>query len=161
GADVALLRTIAARGGGRFYQTRDPASIPRIFTRETSQVGSSSVVEAPTAAHVRKRAELLRGLTLDSAPRLRGYALTRPRPQADLILTTDRGDPLLARWQVGLGQVAAWTSDIKPRWSADWIRWPGFAKFWGQVARTTMRGRAATHLPLHAVLDGDTVTVSV
>jgi uncharacterized membrane protein len=161
GADQTLLQMIANRGGGRFYQTRDPASIPRIFTRETSQIGRSSLVEAPTTVRVRKHAELLSGLSLDAAPKLRGYALTRPRAQADLILSTGTGDPLLARWQIGLGQVAAWTSDVKARWSADWLRWADFGKFWAQVARTTMRRRAGSHLPLKVSLDGDSVSVIV
>ena len=161
GADQTLLQMIATRGGGRFYHTRDPASIPRIFSKETSQIGRASVVEEPTQARVRKHAEMLGGVSLESAPALRGYALTRPRAQADLILTTDSGDPLLARWQIGLGQVAAWTSDVKARWSADWLRWPGFGKFWAQVARTTMRRRAANHFPMKATLDGATVSVAV
>ena len=161
GADQTLLQMIATRGGGRFYHTRDPASIPRIFSKETSQVGRSSIVEEPTRARVHKRVEMLGGMPLESAPALRGYALTRPRAQADLILATDSGDPLLARWQIGLGQVAAWTSDVKARWSADWLRWPGFGKFWAQVARTTMRRRAANHFPLKAALDGATVSVAV
>ena len=50
GADQTLLQMIATRGGGRFYQTRDPASIPRIFSKETSQVGRPPIVEEPTQA---------------------------------------------------------------------------------------------------------------
>jgi uncharacterized membrane protein/uncharacterized protein YegL len=161
GADQTLLQMIATRGGGRFYHTRDPASIPRIFSKETSQIGRASLVEAPTRARARKHAELLSGVALETAPALRGYALTRPRPQADLIVATDSGDPLLARWQIGLGLVAAWTSDVKSRWSADWLRWPNFGKFWAQVARTTMRRHAASHFPLKATLDGATVSVAL
>ncbi len=161
GADQTLLQMIATRGGGRFYHTRDPASIPRIFSKETSQVGRTSVIEEPTQARVSKHAEMLGGVSMEGAPALRGYALTRPRAQADLILATTSGDPLLARWQIGLGQVAAWTSDVKSRWSADWLRWPNFGKFWAQVARTTMRRRAANHFPMKVALDGATVSVAV
>src|SRR5204863_386021 len=84
--------------------------------------------------------------------------LAGPRPRAELLLAAPNGAPLLARWQVGLGQVAAWTSDVEPRWSAAWMRWPPFAKFWAQVTRATMRRRAANHFPLRATLDGDRVT---
>ena len=77
------------------------------------------------------------------------------------MLTTPNGAPLLARWQVGLGQVAAWTSDVEPRWSAAWMRWPPFAKFWAQVTRATMRRRAANHFPVRATLDGDRVALAV
>jgi hypothetical protein len=161
GADQTLLQMIATRGGGRFYHTRDPASIPRIFSRETSQIGRRSIVEEPTSVRVGKQAQALGGLPFDSAPKLRGYAVTRARPDTDLLLTTGDGTPLLARWQVGLGQVAAWTSDIKPRWSADWSRWSAFPKFWAQVVRSTMRRRAATHLPMAIRLDGDTVSLAI
>jgi hypothetical protein len=78
-----------------------------------------------------------------------------------LLLTTGDGAPLLARWQVGLGLVGAWTSDIKPRWSADWARWVAYPKFWAQVVRSTMRRRAATHLPLVATLDNDNVDIAI
>jgi uncharacterized membrane protein len=161
GADAQLLHMIATRGGGRFYQTRDPSSIPRIFSRETSQVSRRSVVEEPTSVRVEKRASLLAGVPLEGAPPLGGYTVTRARPRAELLLATPSGAPLLARWQVGLGQVAAWTSDVRPRWSAAWMRWPGFPKFWAQVTRATMRRRAANHFPLRATLDGDRVTASV
>ncbi|HVR61192.1 MAG TPA: VWA domain-containing protein, partial [Polyangia bacterium] len=161
GADQTLLQMVASRGGGRFYHTRDPASIPRIFSRETSQLGRRAIVEEPTAVRAGKRAEALAGIPIADAPRLRGYTVTRARPDADMLLTTGDGAPLLARWQVGLGQVAAWTSDIIPRWSADWMRWPAFPKFWAQVVRSTMRRRAATHLPLVATLEGDSVAIAI
>jgi Ca-activated chloride channel homolog len=161
GADQNLLQTIAARGGGRYYPTHNPADIPRIFSRETSQVSRRSIVEEPTRVQVEKRAEALAGVPLDGAPALGGYAVTRPRPRAELLLATPTGAPLLARWQVGLGQVTAWTSDVAPRWSAAWLRWPSFAKFWAQVTRATMRRRATNQFPLRATLDGDLVTMSV
>jgi Ca-activated chloride channel family protein len=161
GADQAQLRMIATRGGGRFMPTRDPASLPRLFSREMSQVSRRSIVEEPTAVKVQKHAEMLAGIPLETAPPLGGYAVTRPRPRAELLLGAPNGAPLLARWQVGLGQVTAWTSDVEPRWSAAWMRWPPFAKFWAQVTRATMRRRAANHFPLRATLDGDRVTLAV
>ena len=55
GADTSLLRMIATRGGGRYYPTRDPASIPRIFSQETSQVTRRSIVEEPTPRPIARR----------------------------------------------------------------------------------------------------------
>jgi uncharacterized membrane protein len=161
GADQATLQLIATRGGGHFYQTRDPASIPRIFSREAAQMSRRSIVEEPTAVKVVKRADLFAGVPLETAPALGGYAVTRPRPRAELLLAAPNGAPLLARWQVGLGQVTAWTSDLAPRWSASWTRWTPFAKFWAQVARATMRRRAPNHFPLRATLTGDRVTLEL
>ncbi|HSS39437.1 MAG TPA: VWA domain-containing protein, partial [Polyangia bacterium] len=126
GADQTMLKMIAARGGGRFYQTRDPASIPRIFSRETSDLGDQSVVERPTRARVDKHIAALAGTNLETAPPLGGYVMTRPRAQAETVLAAPDGAPLLARWPVGLGQVVAWTSDLGARWGAGWARWSGF-----------------------------------
>jgi len=161
GADQTLLKMIANRGGGRFYHTRDPASIPRIFSRETSELGDRSIVERPTAVRVAKRVAALAGVPLESAPALGGYVVTRPRAQAELILATADGAPLFARWQLGLGQVAAWTSDLGTRWAAAWSRWPPYEKLWAQVARATMRRRAASHFPIRSARVGDLVRLTV
>src|SRR5262249_36433295 len=68
-----------------------------------------------------------------------GYVTTKPKDLSELVLVTERGDPLLARWRVGLGQVVAWTSDVKNRWLTEWLTWPGYGKFFAQLVRTTMR----------------------
>jgi uncharacterized membrane protein len=161
GADQTLLKMIATRGGGRFYHTRDPASIPRIFSRETSELGDRSIVERPTAVRVAKRVAALAGVPLETAPALGGYVVTRPRTQAELILSTADGAPLFARWQLGLGQVAAWTSDLGARWAGAWSRWPPYEKLWAQVTRATMRRRAASHFPIRSARVGDLVHLSV
>ena len=161
GADQTMLKSIATRGGGRFYQTRDPASIPRIFSRETAGLDDQSIVERPTAARVAKRIAALAGIPIESAPPLGGYVVTRPRPLAETLLTTADGAPLLARWQVGLGTVTAWTSDLGARWGAAWARWPPYDKLWAQLARATMRRRAASHFPIRAVRRGDRVALTV
>ena len=51
------------------------------------------------------------------APALRGYVRFQARPTSDTILEADRDDPLLVRWQYGLGRAAVFTSDAKNRWA--------------------------------------------
>ncbi|MGH9660489.1 MAG: glutamine amidotransferase, partial [Bryobacteraceae bacterium] len=53
---------------------------------------------------------------------------------AETILAVER-DPLLARWQYGLGRAAVFTSDAKSRWAADWLAWSGYDKFWTNLLR--------------------------
>jgi Ca-activated chloride channel family protein len=161
GADQTLLKMVASRGGGRFYHTRDPASLPRIFTRETSELGDQAIVERPTAARVAKKIAALGGVPVETAPALGGYVVTRPRAQAETVLATADGAPLFARWQLGLGQVSAWTSDLGGRWAASWTRWPPFEKLWAQLARATMRPRAATHFPIRSRRTADVVALTV
>jgi uncharacterized membrane protein len=144
GADKTLLTAIAERGGGRFYYTQDAQNIPKIFTKETTEVARNSLVEEAVAVQVQKHVELLDGVGITEAPPLRGYVSTKPKPLTDVILTSGLGEPLLARWRVGLGQAVAWTSDVKNRWSVDWLRWPGYSRFWAHLVRSTMRHQPGT-----------------
>jgi Ca-activated chloride channel family protein len=138
-ADKTLLTMIAERGGGRFYFTQSAESIPRIFTKETTEVARNALVEEQVGVHVQKHAELLEGVGIAEAPPLRGYVSTKPKPLSDVILVSDLGEPILARWRVGLGQAAAFTSDVKNRWAVNWLKWPGYGKFWAHLVRSTMR----------------------
>jgi hypothetical protein len=161
GADLALLQTIAGRGGGRFYHTRDPASIPRIFTREAAQFTRSNLVEAPSRVVATRPAQALSGIPLAAAPALHGYARTRPKRGAEVLLASGSGDPLLVRWQLGLGQVLVWTSDLTPRWSGEWLRWRPFGKLWGQLVRSAVRRQGGESLPMSVGLRGDRAVVQV
>lgn len=138
-ADRALLEMIAEIGGGRFYATDDPSNVPQIFVQETSQVARTNLVEEPFRAQVSGRSQALRGIDWGSSPYLLGYVQTQPKRGADVLLETEQGDPLFARWRVGLGRVAVFTSDIKNRWAVEWVRTRLYPQFWAQVARDMMR----------------------
>jgi hypothetical protein len=86
-------------------------------------------------AVVVKPAEVLDGVGIDSAPPLRGYVRYIAKPTADTILNAADRDPLLVRWQYGLGRAAVFTSDAKSRWAASWLAWSGFDRLWANVAR--------------------------
>lgn len=156
-ADKTLLTMIAERGGGRFYHTMDASNVPKIFTKETSQVARSALVEEAIGVQVVKHVELLDGTGVESAPPLRGYVAVKEKPMTEEILATTRGEPLLSRWRVGLGQAVAFTSDVKNRWAIDWLRWPGYGKLWAHLIRSTMRHTpgAATGASFDLAVDVD------
>lgn len=137
--DTAFLRQLAERGNGRFYLTDDATALPQIFSTETMKVAQSSLVEEPFLAVPSKPNAITSGLDWGQSPLLLGYNATKPKPTADLLLATERGEPLLATWRYGLGQAAAFTSDAKSRWAAEWLTWPGYGKFWTQMVRGLMR----------------------
>ena len=164
GSDVnrTLLQQTASVGGGRSYFTQDPHNIPRIFMRETSTVARSNLVEEYFQPTVRHPADFLRRIDLSSAPFLHGYVATRARPSpAQVILMSDLGEPILARWRWGLGWSMAWTSDVKNRWAVDWLRWPGYSRFWSQLVREHMRQRRRRSLDMTAEVIDDEVRVAV
>jgi Ca-activated chloride channel homolog len=138
-SDNGLLEIIAKTGQGRYYLTEDPASIPQIFAKETVTASKSAIDEQPFIPQVVRASQAMRGIDLENAPFLLGYVMTRPKPTCEVILATEKGDPLLTWWRYGLGMSVAFTSDAKSRWAAEWLTWPEFPKFWAQVVRQAMR----------------------
>ncbi len=137
--DAELLQSIARWGRGRFYHTTDPHDVPQIFTKETMTASKSSLIKEPFLAQVLRDDPVVRGVDWKNAPFLFGYTVTTPKPTAQVALLTERGDPLLVSWRFGLGKSAAFMSDAKNTWAADWLRWPGYAQFWAQLVRDVMR----------------------
>ena len=158
GVNQELLRTVADAGGGRFHMVPDPNSLPKIFTRETELIAQQAAVEEWFPVQQVGNADFLKGVAISSAPLLHGYVTTQLKPSpAQLILQSERGEPILARWRAGLGWAVAWTSDVKNNWSVDWLRWSGFSKFWGQFVREHMRIKRRQELPMQLEMRENTV----
>jgi uncharacterized protein YegL len=155
-ADRNLLQLIADNGDGRLYMTEDLSSLPRIFMKETTEAQKSALVEDVVRVAVTKQVEMIEGTGVASAPPLHGYVATKPKPTGEVVLAASTtGDPVLARWRLGTGTSVAWTSDVKNRWSVEWIRWGGYPKFWAQVVRSSMRRKVYDSYDLRArVHDG-------
>jgi hypothetical protein len=146
---------IADAGDGRLYMVEDIGALPKIFMKETQEAQKSQLVEDVIHVRIAKRVEAIEGTNVENAPPLRGYVTTKPKPTAETILISDLGEPILARWRYGAGTAVAWTSDVKNRWSVDWIRWNGYPKFWAQVVRSSMRRKVYDSYDLSAkVADG-------
>ncbi|MDO8585810.1 MAG: VWA domain-containing protein [Armatimonadota bacterium] len=143
GKDVPFLKAVAAAGRGDFYMTLRARDLKAIFTKDVMQVSKSLIVEEPFVPRMDTSCPELGGIDPASTPPLLGYVATSPKPAAAVSMVSHKKDPILATWQYGLGRSAAFTSDCKARWSARWLSWPGYAKFWAQVVRSTMRKSSA------------------
>ncbi len=159
--DVAFLRQLAERGQGRFYLTNDATTLPQIFSTETMKVAQASLVEEPTLAVPVVKSALVAGIDWAQSPLLLGYNATKPKPTAEVLLATERGEPLLATWRYGLGQTAAFSSDAKARWASEWMTWPGYAKFWVQTVRGLMRKSGPAAFEVMRNEDGDALDIRV
>ncbi|HVM00742.1 MAG TPA: VWA domain-containing protein [Egibacteraceae bacterium] len=143
------LRRVANIGGGRFYPGRDLLSIPDILALEVRMVARPVVTEGDFHPRVAGLTPVTEGL--HATPPLAGYLATTAKPAAELLLTAgEERDPLLARWRAGLGTTVAWTSDVEPRWSAAWIDWEGFSRFWATTVSETFPADAGTDFDLTA-----------
>jgi hypothetical protein len=133
----------------------DIGALPKIFMKETQEAQKSQLVEDVIHVRVAKKVEAIEGTNVENAPPLHGYVTTKPKPTGEVILISDLGEPILARGKHGAGTSVAWTSDVKNRWSVDWIRWGGYPKFWAQVIRSSMRRKVYDSYDLYAkVADG-------
>ncbi len=137
GNDAApFLEDLAEAGGGRYHFTNDANSIPSIFTEEVSLATRAYLVEEPFFPALANSSPILSGI--NEIPRLYGYVASSPKDLAQVILKSDKDDPILASWQYGLGRAVAFTSDATGRWARDWLASDNFAKFWVQVVRSTI-----------------------
>lgn len=166
GQDVnrGFLERIAAAAQGKSYFLKDPSGLEQILIRDVMEHTGSTVVERPFRPRVVREAGILSGLAPESFPELRGYVRFRAKPEAETLLAVPAQppsagamDPLLVRWQYGLGRAAVFASDAKPRWAAQWIPWNGFDRFWANVLRDLLPqaqpGQASlTHDPARGVL---------
>jgi hypothetical protein len=99
---------------------------------------------------------------LRQSPPILGYVATTAKPATQTHLAVgDEDDPLLATWQVGLGRVAAWTSDASARWGQLWAQWPGYPDFWATVVKDTFPLTGANGSAARVEIDGSTARVVV
>ncbi|MCC7119805.1 MAG: VWA domain-containing protein [Anaerolineales bacterium] len=154
GSDAApFLADLAKIGGGRYHFTDDASSIPSIFTEETSLATRSYIVEENFFPALVNSSPIL--ANLDSVPQLRGYVASSPKDLAQVILKSEKDDPILAAWQYGLGRSVAFTSDATGRWAQDWVRWEGFPTFWAQAVRYTIGENLDSAIELNVSPNGE------
>ena len=137
-ADPELLRNLADWGRGRAYVVADATAVPEIFVKEAKNAATPAFDEKPITPIVRAPA-FLGGVDLSGMPALKGRTATVLKDDALELIGTDEEDPLLAFWPFGLGRTAVFTSDVKDRWAADWLKWRGYGPFFAAVVRSLER----------------------
>lgn len=139
-ADRELLHNIAVWGKGRDYAVQNAKELPEVFVKEAKNAMTPAFDEKDIAPVVKAPA-FLGTVDVARAPHLKGATATVIKDAALEVLSTNEGDPLLAFWPVGLGRSAVFTSDVKDRWAASWIRWRGYGPFFAAVVHGVERQR--------------------
>lgn len=131
-ADQGLLEKLAEKAKGRFYSAVDSASVPMIFSKETALAGKTYIEDNPFTPGIGQSKELA-PLFAKGLPQINAHIAVTAKETADVVLANPKGEPVLARWQYGLGRAVAWTSDAKGVWSNNWSAWSGSSAFWNQL----------------------------
>lgn len=139
GAARELLQQIAEAGKGRYYESNDPATLPQIFTKETTQASKSAVQEGVFTHIGITEHPMITGYEAEGLPVVLGYVMTEAKPAAQVLLGAESGDPLLAVGRFGLGIGLAYTGDLTEVWGGEWLAWDGCGRFWAQVLRGALR----------------------
>ncbi|MFH1924088.1 MAG: VWA domain-containing protein, partial [Planctomycetota bacterium] len=134
-----LLEDMARIGKGHHYYCDTAEAVPEIFALEAASASKMGIIEEPVRARAESPLEALEQVDVTTAPSLLGYVQTRAKPAGQLVLASERGDPLLIWWRCGRGVAVAFTSDVQSRWAAAWLDWPQFGRFWAQVVRHALR----------------------
>ncbi|HOX38115.1 MAG TPA: VWA domain-containing protein [Candidatus Brocadiia bacterium] len=162
-SDAGIMRSIANKGQGRFYNCTDPNLLPQIFIREASSLRRSLIVQKDgIQPAIASASQLILGFE-KGIPSVDGYVVTSAKPNAEVPLVvmsqlqdgTVERDPFLAHWHCGLGKSVAFASDVRPVWAHRWVSWEGYPGFWAQVARWVGRaGRLSDYEVTTSHADG-------
>jgi len=135
GTHSAFLASLAHWGRGRFYTAPDRFNLPEIIVKQPENSLSLPYLEQSVSVVAGRRDRWLDGIDVTAWPSLSGYVETVARPTADVLLATDSGQPLLAKWQYGLGVVAAWTSQLGGEWASGLSQSPSAGRLFSNVLR--------------------------
>lgn len=150
-----FLEEMARVGEGNYHIVSDLTQLPRVFALETVLASRTFIQEGIFSASRSASHPILDGLT--ALPRFYGYVATTAKQTAQVILSAPEpyNDPLLAVWQLGLGRVAAFTSDATGRWAREWLSWSDFPRFWAQVTGWSITEQSSDALELRVERDGE------
>jgi len=123
-AGSTFLSQLAAWGRGQFYTAPSRFKLPEIIVKQPSSSPLDPFVDTETALKPVVTSRLTRDPGFENAPKLRGYVKTTAKDTAELLLQSDLGDPVLARWNYGLGRVAVLTTNLSGDWARDFLNWP-------------------------------------
>jgi Ca-activated chloride channel family protein len=132
GADIKFLEDLTKKGKGRLFrseQTAAGSTLAQVFIRDTVLATGSGIQEKPVEVRPTASGQtsaILSGLDLSKAPRLLAHNMASSKGgTAKTLLITPKKDPILAVGRAGLGQTAAWLSDLGGDWAKGWDETPG------------------------------------
>lgn len=134
GSDTKLLERLADNCGGRYYYSDVSSDIPRIFAQEVFLGGDSYIKNGVFSLSVQRGHELTANLFQEGWPAVYGYICATPKTASSpVIVSGEKGDPILTVWQYGLGRTAAWNSDVTGEWSGAFAGQADYVQLWKRI----------------------------
>jgi len=159
GADTLLLQRLAEQGSGRYYFTNEFSDLPEIFAKETLLAGKE-YINNRTFYPKQKNASAIMA-DIDSMASLGGYIGTTAKPRADVVLESDKQEPILATWQYGLGRTAVWTSDVSAKWTQNWLASQQGRQILQNTVSWVMKKQSDKNVNVSAEIEGEKTILTV
>jgi uncharacterized membrane protein len=109
-----LMQQVAEIGNGIYFRATEESRLKFIFgdPEDEEQQGGTMGLVVLNQNHF---------ITEGYEPKanIHGFNQVVPKTTARLLLTTTTGEPILSVWRVGLGRVAAWSTDDGSEWAGD------------------------------------------
>lgn len=160
GSDQTTLSMLAEECGGRFYYTDVNNSIPRIFAQEVYLSTNTYMINEEFYPTITSNNAVTEGIFEDGSPAIYGYVATTPKQTADVILESDKGDPILSTWQYGLGRTIAWNSDGNNEWTAEYASWDNYPLLWSNIMNYIMSDTDLGEDDIEIEKEGNVATIT-
>ncbi len=132
GADAKLLEQLASRCGGRYYYSDTATDIPRIFAQEVFLSGDTYLQNGDFALAVAGD-EITDGLFEAGWPHIYGYVSATPKNVSNVLIASEKDDPVLTVMQYGLGHTVAWNTDVTNQWTGGFAGEADYVQLWKRI----------------------------
>lgn len=159
--NLELMTNLAQWSNGKSYQARNDNEIPGLFVAEAQRLLGESLVEERFRPLVKVNASVFDGVDFAAGPELKGLVVSKAKRFSEVLLEGKKELPLLVETRYGLGKTVAFLSDVKNRWAADWLAWPGYARLWSQLVRDVARRDGGQELNWRVTRQGQDALVTL
>ncbi len=132
-SDTRLLQQLAKDCGGRYYYSDMASDIPKIFAQEVFLSGDTYLQNGTFDLSVNRSSQITEGLFEAGWPKLYGYVSATPKAASNVLIASNKDDPVLTLMQYGLGHTVAWNTDVTNRWTAGYAGEDDYVQLWKRI----------------------------
>ncbi|HHH75857.1 MAG TPA: VWA domain-containing protein, partial [Phycisphaerae bacterium] len=131
-----FLARLAHWGRGKFYLAQNRFKLLETIEKQPDSSLMAPIVAQPVEMKSQIPSPVLSGVNLEKAPDIEGYVEIEAHPAADVLIRTSLGHPLLVKWRVPRGRVAALATHLSGDWTAELVKWDGCSQLISNLSRS-------------------------
>lgn len=159
GGHSRFLMNLAQWGRGRFYHAPDRFNLPEVIVKQPDSTLLAPWSEGEMRVAADDGSWVSGQLHLERGPSVAGLLELEARPTAEVLLRTDSGRPLLARWWYGAGSVAVWATHLLGPWTGALASEPDYGRLLSGLIREGAPELAPGEAGMQVRVRGDSVAV--